>query len=834
MSEINTGGGAAISGKANAGRDLIGRDQNIFLTVINHFAEEAQKRENDKARTAALVAQWQAVDPIAAETRYRQSLIDHYSRLRIFGTSGEVELQNVFTDVYLFPEPLSRLPYDFDALRTAMAEDARPRLQSSSMQRVNGMQLVEKGKNFFILGKPGAGKTTFLKYLTFQAAQYKLNRLPIFISLNEWANSRWGKGSDPQILPFIVYQFELCHFNDAEIFVEALLHSGKALVLFDGLDEVRQEGEQRRKLIHLLRDFARQYNDSQHLITCRIAANDYAFPGFCDVEVADFSDEQIEEYAELWFCTVGKSHKTFTMQLTKPENLGVRELCNNPLLLSMVCLYFERVMRFPPNRAELYEDAIEALLNKWDASRDILRDEIPHGETIYRELSPRRKEQLFATIAARTFERGDYYFRRRDLVKWIGDYLRTLPNVKAVDEIDNDAVLRAIEAQHGIFVERARDIYSFSHLTFHEYFTARYIFDNERRGTTLRLLRDYLVDNRWREVFLLTVSLFDREGADDFFRDLYQAVDCFVNDNLLHQLLIWAERRTIAAGLLDERCSATRLAYIFLSISFDLDCTRSSDLDLARSFSLAEKSENQSALACAFARRRDLDLMLALDLDLSYSYDRVLSCSKDLAHTLACAKESARVLDFKSALDLACVLDRGTTSAQASKRTRSLAYALTLALELDLSLSIDLARSLSVNVGFDYGLYYAWGYAQLFADAAWPRSDPEISASMVTYSQLMAGLFELAKPDNQAILLGDLSVPAVTSSPQGWHQFADTLYGIMGERDLINKRHFTPEHIIKLNNYFYANELLVQCLNVAVVSDRQAILARLLAPPQVD
>ena len=52
------------------------------------------------------------------------------------------------------------------------------------------MQLVKKGKNLFILGKPGAGKTTFLKYLTVQAAQYKLNQLPIFISLNEWANNR--------------------------------------------------------------------------------------------------------------------------------------------------------------------------------------------------------------------------------------------------------------------------------------------------------------------------------------------------------------------------------------------------------------------------------------------------------------------------------------------------------------------------------------------------------------------------------------------------------------------------------------------------------------------
>jgi predicted NACHT family NTPase len=34
-------------------------------------------------------------------------------------------------------------------------------------------------------------------------------------------------------------------------------------------------------------------------------------------------------------------------------------------------------------------------------------------------------------------------------------------------------ILKSIEAQHGLLVERSRGIYSFSHLTFHEYFTAR-------------------------------------------------------------------------------------------------------------------------------------------------------------------------------------------------------------------------------------------------------------------------------------------------------------------------------------------------------------------------
>jgi len=42
---------------------------------------------------------------------------------------------------------------------------------------------------------------------------------------------------------------------------------------------------------------------------------------------------------------------------------------------------------------------------------------------------------------------------------------------------------------------------------------------------------------------------------------------------------------------------------------------------------------------------------------------------------------------------------------------------------------------------------------------------------------------------------------------------------------------FTDAEIDKLNAYFYANELLVQCLKVAAVTDRQAVLNGLLLPP---
>ena len=88
------------------------------------------------------------------------------------------------------------------------------------------------------------------------------------------------------------------------------------------------------------------------------------------------------------------------------------------------------------------------------------------------------KKDLLSQIALTTFERGDYFFKQKQLEQYISDYIRNLPDAQNGPEalqLDSEMVLKSIEAQHGLLVERAQKIYSFSHLTFQEYFTARAI-----------------------------------------------------------------------------------------------------------------------------------------------------------------------------------------------------------------------------------------------------------------------------------------------------------------------------------------------------------------------
>lgn len=626
-----------------------------------------------------------------------------------------------------------------------------------SSERRNGMGLVNQGQSLYILGKPGAGKTTFLKNVAVRAIANQLGastrqRLPLFVPLHEWANSRHS-----ELLPFLVAQLDTHHFPEAEEFLTHLLENGNGLLLFDGLDEVRQERDQRAATATALRNFTKKYDRCQYLITCRVAASEYEFEGLRTVEVADFTRLQSLDYARKWFGESEQKYESFAADLEKPENAGLAELCNVPLLLSLLCLYYDDAQSFPTRRAELYEDALDALLRKWDSSRQIARDEI------YRGLSHKRKQQMFAHIATPAFEKGQLYWTTKQLAEEISRYLSHVPGAPPVEEIDGEAILRAIEAQHGVLVERAHNIHSFSHLTFQEYFTARYIVENEARGTVKALIEEYLTDQRWREVFLLTASLLD--NADNLMGAMLETTEKLSNSSWLAEILNWANAKAHETAPRETKSSAItlRLAYVFLIVSCAIDLAQALDISRARTH------------ARSLARTIDLGLAHAFDLALALSHP------------------------------------------------------FDLALDLDLTLALSRARALHSIVSVDYALLYSWSIADFLASIS--EFEDERSRFVSILDQLIEFCEEM-KATDLAIVLGDLPLPSNMLDDAGWRLLADSLRELLTKkRGFLIQRKISLTEYNQMNRYFYANELLIRCLDLAYVTNRQEILYNLLRPP---
>jgi len=180
----------------------------------------------------------------------------------------------------------------------------------------------------------------------------------------------------------------------------------------------------------------------------------------------------------------------------------------------MLCLIFED-RDIDGDRAYIYNEGLEVLLSKWDNGRDIKR------AWPYKNLNTTQRRYLLSEIAYEGFCSGKLLFSEEQLTDKIGECFKSRSQwLTATDEaIDPKAVLKAIEAHHGLLVERAQKVYSFSHLTFQEYLTARRIGEKQ---SLLATLFPHASEVRWREVFRLIAAMVDPE---DFLRPLKRYVD---------------------------------------------------------------------------------------------------------------------------------------------------------------------------------------------------------------------------------------------------------------------------------------------------------------------
>ena len=431
---------------------------------------------------------------------------DRYNAMRILDMNKPIPLRDIYVRANILEDVTAHDRLTVEELEARFQRDTRRVGQVRETKE--GLEVVKSLQKILVLGKPGAGKTTFLRYITLLALDGRLpeNRLPIFVGLKDWIDS--GKS----LLDYIVTEFAICGLEEALPYIEHTLIKGRGLLLLDGLDEVTGDIG---RAIKEIRDFTDKYDQNQFVLSCRIAANQYVFEQFTEVEIADFSDNQIQTFIDRWFAEDDKTAGECWEQLNETGNEPIKELAAIPLLLTLLCITYDKRLDFPRSRSELYKEAIDALLKEWDSSRRIRREEA------YKKLSLNRKENLLSHLAHQTFTAGQYFIRQQDMEHQIAEYIQHFPDTQNdMLDLDSKGILKAIESQHGLVVERAKGIYSFSHLTFQEYFTARYIVANQQKLSLPALVEQHLLDATWREVWLLTAEML--ADADDLVLAMHQ------------------------------------------------------------------------------------------------------------------------------------------------------------------------------------------------------------------------------------------------------------------------------------------------------------------------
>ena len=608
--------------------------------------------------------------------QYDKNYRERHGQVKVFCAEMRepIPLDEVYVAIqFLDQHTLSRYRSP-EEVEQAFRERGDRHFDSTSDERQDGIQVANDKQYLMLLGGPGVGKSTFLRKVGLEALKGKNGSfehkcIPVFLELKRFTADQIN------IETLITEEFRTCGFPDPERMTEKALKSGKLLILFDGLDEVPVANVD--KVVNKIGDFVDRYSDNRFIASCRIAAYSGGFRRFTEVEMADFDDLQIEAYIKKWFDSTPDQYqyqldeemKTADQcweTLNASEHSATKELAKNPLLLTLLCMVYNRSQNFPRNRAALYEDALNIFLKEWAAEKRVNR-----GASITQYLDIADEKRMLSEIAAENFDKNRLFFTRDELITQIQAF--GAGDVNKRETFNAPKILETILIDQGLFVERVRGSYSFSHLTFQEYLTANYIVGDSR--SIQGLVDQYLHDPQWREIFLLTAGLM-RE-ADDLFLAMEVAAATIVTDDL-KSLFQWVNQTPDTKD--DGANGIAKRLFILRQFS--------SLWVLNKFYEVFENGVNHPHnlardLVRTFDFACDLNLDLARDLDFDLYFD--LDYPHNLAHSLT------------SALYFACDLDLYLARDRYYDYNRSYSHALNLYLALALDLYQDFYKYMDTD-----------------------------------------------------------------------------------------------------------------------------------------
>ena len=541
-------------------------DRYIFLEICSILDLECREvalyspaeivdRSNDRElATPAILEDLEDIDTLVKQVRSQRfdKIQDQCGILQMLDISRPVSLDQIYIDVNILEEISSQQQLAIADLQNIELNQFDRQFDQQfdklgmgaiEQSQISGMRAVDKYLKLRVLGKPGAGKTTFLQHLAVQCnhSRFVGHMVPVFITLRNFVEASRAS-QEFSLLDYISQEFAASGICDPSV-VTTLLKAGRVLLLLDGMDEVLNQDCV--AVLNEIRKFSDNYYKNRFVASCRMASTKLSLRGFTDVEIAPFTQTQIANFAQRWFRAFTKTNTElgntksvqFMQKLNEPSNRQFRDLVSTPLFLHLACWMFNGQEKFSNKYSDFYKQALDILLEKWDEARGVARDEVYRGFLLPQKL------KLLSQVAAATFEQGQYLFAQDAIEQHIGNYLRELPNASVEpEEIQQQSqdILKAIESQHGLLTERSQGVYSFSYLVFQEYFTARKIvtsYNLQPSSQSLAGLVSHIADPQWREVFLLTSAMLS--NSDALMQLMRQKIERMVEDPYVREFLNW-------------------------------------------------------------------------------------------------------------------------------------------------------------------------------------------------------------------------------------------------------------------------------------------------------
>jgi len=448
-----------------------------------------------------------------------------------------------------------------------------------------GIQNAEKGRKDvcrrMILGKPGCGKSTYIRrmalayatneYEFIQKNNWKADLFPVIIQLkalsifvNEKKSIEDYIGND-----FVDFLYKACcheirEFSeqiDGKIFkniIREKIKDGSLCILVDSFDEIDEQN--RYCFIKKFREFLCQ-NELVNVYICsregsfdlqknekkgRVTEELCRIPFLKYQTVRDLSDSDIISFVNNWFNVVFPNDIKNEIKIQKiiktlcySKIQYIDEIKKVPLYLSNILCLARNTGDIPRSKDDLLAKFIELCLNSSISEYNEYDNLVKQLSYLAYKMSVLGKKRISASDVREIFKEC-----HRELS---GEFRPELPLM----DIDHyiDRVL--LQCNRGDVFKvcitiQGEDIYQFVHLQMQEYFTAYainklYCPGVTRRTIPLDIIEPYLGNRGWKEILIMVISMEkQRWGAEEYVEkilELYKKEeDNYYYSNILFEI----------------------------------------------------------------------------------------------------------------------------------------------------------------------------------------------------------------------------------------------------------------------------------------------------------
>lgn len=531
------------------------------------------------------------------DRRYRATLTEELGKLKMLGSpdidSVQVRLDDTFVPLRISHTWKTDDRYHRRKREAAMQEEMKPHSPDELMRRV-----FPEYRLLLVIGDPGSGKTTLMKYYALCCLQQKQERLfgnagavrVFFLPLRELKRDQAGHFLP---LPKQLSLWSQVRSNaiDQAVFDGWLRNAdgARSLMLFDGLDEI-SDLERRKAACSWIDRQHNGFSETYFVVTSRMTGYRKTekvelSADHIRADVMDFTLEQQAEFLSKWFRAAycrelcppdvepeawlerkkkeaEERTKTIVEYLAKEENRGLRELAAVPMMVQIMAILWKEREYLPGNRTKLYRAALDYLLEFRDERR-LIPPLLPADKArlVLSPVALWMQQELEADEA----ERSAMY---AEMEKVLG----TLDHPPSAEAFCKNLIDRA-----GLLVElgEERKEYLFRHKTFREYLVGGQLTETIKRNSGLIApLVEHFGEDWWSEPLTFFMAQADAGMFDKFMEALFDsgvsAEFSQKQQTLLQTVIAEAPQKTTEAlcrKLLVPETTANRQRYI-------LDCLK--------------------------------------------------------------------------------------------------------------------------------------------------------------------------------------------------------------------------------------------------------------------